>query len=400
MRRLIPVLLLLSFLLAWPAQAQSVDEIQVDNLGVSYVFGEPITFKARLLNLPGPVAEAYILFRADGEATTRVFPVAVEADGATTFVYTFEQGPLRPFATVRFWYQVKLADGQERKSSEFYFPYLDNRFEWIQRETDGLRVHWYVGDEAFGQAALDVARQGLKRSRELLLVEPAGPIDIYIYASVVDLQKAFETGGIAWAGGHASPDLRVALIAVTPGPEQGLEMDRKVPHELAHILTYDLARERYTQLPVWLREGIASRAEISTNPDYGRAIALASENNALLSFGTLCGAFPADSGNAFLAYAQSEAFTRFLLERYGQAGLLALIQAYGNGLGCEQGAFSALGKPLSELEMDWRNAALRTASPTPSALGNFGPYLVLLVVILVVPLTNAFFYRRPTNGGK
>ncbi len=400
MRRLIPIILLLSFLLAWPAQAQSAPEIQVDNLGISYVFGEPITFQARLLNLPGPVAEAYILFRADGETATRVFPVTVEVDGTTSFVYAFEQGPLRPFATVRFWYQVKLADGQDRKSSEFYFPYLDNRFEWIQREADGLRVHWYVGDETFGQEALDVAQQGLKRSRELLLVDPAGPIDIYIYASVVDLQKTFETGGITWAGGHASPDLRVALLAVAPGPEQGLELDRKVPHELAHILTYDLAREKYSQLPVWLREGIASRAEISTNPDYARAVALAAENDALIPFGALCGAFPPDSGNAFLAYAQSESFTRFLLERYGQAGLLALIQAYGNGLSCEQGAFNALGKPLSELELDWQNASLRTASPNPSALGNFGPYLVLLAVILIVPLTNAFLYRRPVDGGK
>jgi hypothetical protein len=194
--------------------------------------------------------------------------------------------------------------------------------------------------------------------------------------------------------------LRVALIAIAPGPEQGLELDRKVPHELAHILTYDLARERYGKLPVWLREGIASRAELSTNPDYGRAIALAAENGTLMPFGTLCGAFPPDSGSAFLAYAQSEAFTRFLIERYGQAGLLALIQAYGDGLSCEQGAQRAIGKPLSQVELDWQDASLRAAGPNPSALGNFGPYLVLLAVILVVPLTNAVLYRRPTNGGK
>lgn len=397
MRRLIPFLLLLSLCLVRPAGAQSDAPIQVADLGISYLFGEPVTFQARLLDLPGAVAEAHIVFRAEGEIATRVFPVSVDADGATTFTYSFEQGPLRPFALVRYSYIVKLQDGRELKTSEFSFPYIDNRFPWTEREADGVRLHWYAGGEPFGQAALDAARQGMKRARDLLAVVPAAPIDVYVYASLVDLQKAFEMGGITWAGGHASPDLRVALVAIAPGPEQGLEMDRKIPHELAHILTYDLARERYIKLPVWLREGIASRVELSVNPDYGRAVSLASENGTLIPFGELRGSFPPDSGRAFLAYAQSEAFTRYFIEKYGQAGLLALINAYGDGLDCEQGALRATGKPLSQLEADWKSAAL-TGRPGLPALGNFAPYLVLLAVLLIVPLVNAFLYRRPGNG--
>ncbi len=397
MRRLIPFLLLLSLLVASPAGAQTDAQIQVADLGISYLFGEPVTFQARLLDLPGPVAEAHIVFRAEGETATRVFPITVAADGAATFTYAFEQGPLRPFALVRYSYIVKLEDGRELKTGEFSFPYVDNRFPWVEREADGVRLHWYAGGEPFGQAALDAARQGMKRARDLLLVVPSAPIDVYIYASLVDLQKAFEMGGPAWAGGHASPDLRVALVAIAPGPEQGLEMDRKIPHELAHILTYDLARERYPKLPVWLREGIASRAELSVNPDYGRAISLSAENGTLIPFGELCGSFPPDSGRAFLAYAQSEAFTRYFIEKYGQAGLLALINAYGDGLDCEQGALRATGKPLSQLQAEWQNAALG-GRPGVSALGNFAPYLVLLAFLLIVPLANAFFYRRPGHA--
>lgn len=399
MRRFIFLILVLSLLLARPVGAQSPAEIQVADLGISYLFGERVTFQARLLDLPGPVAEAHLVFRSEGESATRVFPVLLEADGATTFTYAFEQGPLRPFALVRYSYIVKLADGRELKTSEFSFSYIDNRFPWNERESDGVRIHWYAGGEPFGQAALDAARQGMKRARDLLLVVPAAPIDVYVYASVVDLQKAFEMGGIAWAGGHASPDLRVALVAIAPGPEQGLEMDRKIPHELAHILAYDLARERYAKLPVWLREGIASRVELSTNPDYGRAVSLASENGTLIPFSELCGSFPLDSGRAFLAYAQSEAFTRYFIEKYGQAGLLALINAYGDGLDCEQGPLRAVGKPLSQLEVDWKNATLG-GNPGLSALGNFAPYLMVLAALLIVPLTNALLYRRPNNDRK
>ncbi len=397
MRRLIALLLLLSFLVASPARAQADTPLQVTDLRISYLFGEPVTFQARLLNLPGPVAQAHLVFRAEGESASRVFPVTVEADGSTTFTYAFEQGPLRPFALVRYSYIVKLADGRELQTSEFSFSYIDNRFPWTVREADGVKIYWYAGGEPFGQAALDAARQGLKRARDLLQVVPAEPIDVYVYASVVDLQKAFEMGGPAWAGGHASPDLRVALVAIAPGPEQGLEMDRKIPHELAHILTYDLARERYPKLPVWLREGIASRAELSVNPDYGRAISLSAENGTLIPLGELCGSFPPDSGRAFLAYAQSEAFIRHFIEKYGQASLLALINAYGDGLDCEQGAQRATGKPLSQLQAEWQNAVFG-GWPGVSALGNFAPYLILLAVLLIVPLVNAFLYRRTGNG--
>ncbi len=400
MRRLIPILLLLSILLVGTAGAQANDEIQVADLGISYLFGERVTFQARLLNLRGTVKEAHLVFRSEGDAATRVFPVTIQADGATTFTYAFEQGPLRPFALVRYSYIVKLDDDRVVKTSEFSFPYLDNRFPWAERETDGARIHWHVGGESFGQAALDVARLGLKRTRELLLISPSAPIDVYIYASLVDLQKVFEMmGGPAWAGGHASPDLRVALVAIAPGPEQRLEMERKISHEVAHILTYDLARERYPRLPVWLREGIASRAELSVNPDYGRAVSMAFENNTLIPFGALCGSFPPDSGSAFLAYAQSEAFTRYFIEKYGQAGLLSLINAYSDGMGCEQGPTRPTGKTLSQLEADWESVAFG-ANPGLSALGNFTPYLVLLMVILIVPLANAFLYRGSHENGK
>ncbi|MCS6995121.1 MAG: peptidase MA family metallohydrolase [Anaerolineales bacterium] len=396
MRRLI-LLLLLFFLGIGSAGAQSGAEIPVSDLGISYLFGEPVTFQARLRDLPGPVAEAYIVFRAEGEAATRVFPVTIEADGMTRFTYAFEQGPLRPFAPVRYFYVVKLQDGRELQTNEFSFQYLDNRFPWSERETDGVKVHWYAGGEPFGQAALDAARRGMQRIRELLLVVPAAPIDVYIYASVVDLQRVFEMSGLSWAGGHASPDLRVALMAIAPGPEQGLEMDRKIPHELAHILTYDLTRERYFKLPVWLREGIASRAELSFNPDYGRALALSTENGTLLAMNELCGSFPPDSGRAFLAYAQSEALTRYLIEKYGQAGLLALLNAYGDGLDCEQGTVRALGKPLSQLQAEWQNAALGRRSGL-AALGSFLPYFILLAVLVMIPLTNAFLFWRPAHN--
>lgn len=394
--RILLLALLFSLICLAPAQAQAAAKIPVSDLGISYVFGAPVTFQARLMNLPGPVSEAHIFFRSEGEPTTRVFPITVDANGVTSFTYSFEQGPLRPFALVRYSYRVKLQDGQEFDTDDFFFTYADNRFPWKEREADGINVHWYAGEESFGQEALDVARQGLQRSKQLLFTSPSALINVYIYASVSDLQKAFEAGGISWAGGHASPDLRVALVSIAPGPEQGLEMDQEIPHELAHILTYDLSGEGYNNLPVWLREGIASYLELSVNPDYPRAISSASENNTLLPLASLCASFPPDSGSAFLAYAQSESFTDYFINKYGQTAMLGLIKAYGDGLDCEQGARETVGESLTQLQADWQSSDLGI-NPGLAALGGFAPYLVLLVVILGVPLANAFITSMVKN---
>lgn len=393
--RLLASLIVISLFCVLPAQAQETPKLAVSDLGISYVFGSPITFQARLLNLPGPVSEAHIFFRSEGETITRVAPVSVNPDGLASFTYTFDQGPLRPFAQVRYSYQVKLQDGQEFSTEEFFFPYVDNRFPWKEREAEGIHVHWYAGEASFGQDALDVARQSLQRGQDILITSPTAQIDVFIYASLTDLQQAFETGGATWAGGHASPDLRVALVSIAPGPEQGLEMDREIPHELAHILTYDLTQEHYSQLPVWLREGIASHLEISTNPDYPRAIAAAAEKNTLISFNSLCNSFPADSGSAFLAYAQSESFTNYFIDTYGQTALIGLIQAYGDGLDCEQGATRTIGKSLTQLQVDWESTVLGI-NPGLASLGNFAAYLTVFGTILIVALLNAFL----TKGGR
>jgi hypothetical protein len=380
-----------------PAQAQETPKtLPISDLGISYQFGDYITFQARL-SPPSPASEAYLLFRAEGEATTRVLPLTLDADGKTSLRYEMKQGPVRPFATITFQYRAKLQNGEELTSQELFLEYEDNRFPWQTVSGDGLTVHWYAGDISFGQDALDVARRGVKHSSDLLLVGAAKPIDIYIYASATDLQQALEIGGLSWVGGHASPDLHLALVAIASSPEQGLEMDRKIPHELAHILTYDLTQERYSHLPAWLREGIATQVELAANPDYPRALKLASETKSLIPLTDLCGPFPQDTGRIFLAYAEAQSFTNFLIKKYGQTGLLALTNAYGDGLDCEQGALRALGQPLSQLDVNWRASELGENAGV-TAFNNLFPYLAILVVLLAVSMVNAFSFKKALHG--
>jgi len=369
---------------ARPAAGQGGGE--VIDARVEYQFGEQVSFLARIQSSV-PVQNATVTFRAaDGPAQTQ--PLTVNPDGTAGYRYDARLNALPPFARIVYWFDVALTDGTRFTSDPYDFIYADNRFPWQERQEGALRVHWYDGEAAFGASALDAARRGLDSARALVPMEPAGTIDIYVYAAASDLQGALVLGGQSWVSGHASPELGVVMISIPPGPEQGIEFERQVPHELTHVLLYQSLGPNYNRLPTWLTEGLATTAEIYPNPDLEAALAAAVKTNSLLPLADLCAAFPPDTGRAFLAYAQSQSFVRFLLDNYGATGFSALISAYADGMDCEQGARRALEQPLSQLEARWRESALGENRSGVIA-ANLFPYLLVLGVVLFVPMWGA-----------
>lgn len=383
MRRVLSILVSLGLLFVFARQAWAQSRVEFSDLSVSYFFGEEITFSARITS-PSPIQEAYLFFFAEGDQNTHVIPVQPDADGWVKYQHIIQGGMVRPFARVEYWLQAANADGQTGSSEHKSFRYEDNRYPWQAVEDEQLRIHWYAGDAAFGQAAFDASRAGLQKMNNYLGMGPGDKIEVYVYASVTDVQEALSLGGFSWVGGHASPDLGVVLVGIEPGEFQTSEMGRQIPHELAHVLLYRMTGASYLNLPTWLAEGIASQAEQTTNPDYIQVLMRAQENDALLPLASLCGPFPMDVSSAILAYAESESFVRYLHTMYGTSGLQRLIRAYADGLGCEQGAQNALGLPVSQLDLHWQQVVLGEDVPRV-ALQNLLPYLAVLALVLVIP---------------
>ncbi len=370
--------------LARPAAAQSGGE--VTDIRVEYKFGEQINFLARIQSSV-PIQNATVTFRTyAGIAQTQL--LTVNADGTAGYRYDAQLNALPPFARIVYWFDVTLTDGTRFTSPTNNFIYADNRFNWQTLEEGVLRVHWYEGDAAFGAAVLDAARRGLDSARALVPMETAGTIDIYVYATASELQGALVLGGQSWIAGHASPELGVVMISTTPGPEQSNALERLAPHELTHVLLYQSLGPNYNRLPVWLTEGMAMNVELIPNPDLDATLAAAVDSNSLLPLADLCAAFPPDTGRAFLAYAQSKSFVRFLLDNFGTIGLSALTSAYADGLDCEEGARRALEQPLSQLEVRWRESALGE-NRSGVVAANLFPYLLVLALVLFVPVWGA-----------
>ena len=262
---------------------------------------------------------------------------------------------------------------------------VDDRFDWQTLESGALKVNWYEGDTSFGQAALNAAQAGLESVNRLMPAELTQPIEIFIYASTDDLRGTLAPGGEIWVAGHADPALGVVMVVIEPGPEQGIRMEQRIPHELMHVLLYRRIGGGYHNIPAWLREGMATLAEIYPNADYDRVLSDAVAGNRLIPLQDLCASFPADAGQAFLAYAEARSFTNYLHKTYGSTGLLNLAATYADGVDCERGTERALGIPLSNLDVQWRSAVLGQ-NPLLPALQNISPYLVLLCLVLIIPL--------------
>ncbi len=348
-----------------------------------YSFGEYIHFRAHLIE-ETPIKDVTLYIQVEGMGDTRTEPATVNNPNEISYDLDLTNQPIRAYSEITYWYEISFPDGKVFKSPEMYFIYEDNRFDWETRESNLFTAHWYEGNSAFAQNLLDVAEQGLQRIQEFLPLTLEGKIDIYAYANAEEMRETLQASGKNWVSAHTDPDLGVMVVSLPTVPEQRLEMERQIPHELMHIMLFQKLGPGYTNLPTWLNEGLASMSELSPNPDYIMLLQGAHENQALLSIASLCNPFPRDASSAYLAYAESTSFTRFLHQKYGTSGLEQLITAYADGLSCERGVQTAFGSSLSQLEVEWRQEVFQE-NIAYNAFNNLLPWLVLLIVIIGIP---------------
>lgn len=365
-------------------QVQAQAGIELENVRAEVEYGVGVTFLAGI-KASIPIQQASIVIFNDTEGVTYAQPIQIDPQGRAEYRFDARQNPLRPFSTLSWYYEFTLADGTTIQSDAYDVRYDDNRFTWQTLESGTIVVHWYDGDAEFGEAAMDVAQVGLQSIGRIVPIDLTQPVDVFIYASKDDLRATLETGGESWVAGQAHPALGVVTAVVTPGAGQVVSMEQRIPHEIMHVMLYRSVAEGYNNVPVWLREGVATLAEINPSSDYDLALMDAVGQNRLIPLSDLCASFPAADGEAFLAYAESRSFTDYLLRTYGEARLLGLASAYADGLDCESGPERTFGIPLSQLEQDWRESALGQNSPA-TPLQDALPYLVLLCLILLIPL--------------
>jgi hypothetical protein len=391
LRKIFILLLLITSLLGTAFIPPAQTALQFSSISSEYEFGRYIDFKA-VIQSASPLQSVDLFIRPAGEST-RVVRLTPSPDGQIASRYDLVQYPLRPFSQVDYWFRVTTADGNTYSSVERSFYYEDNRFEWQTLNENGFQAAWQEGGLDFGQSILNVVQISWASVQMYLPAEPPIPLRVYVYSRAADLQSALQVTNTPWIAGHASPDLGVLLVSIPAGPDQRAEMERQIPHELMHIVEYQLAGPAYTRMPTWLVEGLASVAELYPNQDYERIMQNAIREDRLLPLVGLCGEFPRDLSGAILAYAQSASFVRFLHKNFGSSGLASLIAQYKDGYGCEEGVRAAFSETLVQLEARWKQEYLGLDIGA-TVWKNMRPYLLLLLVITLPVAVSFIPFRR------
>jgi hypothetical protein len=364
------------------AAAQAAPQTIADfsDVSIFYEFGKEVIFQTTIQPYEG-IRDVYLFIQPEGQ-NARSESITPNENGEVIYSYDAAATPLRPFANTDYWFQATLETDEVVESQKYSFFYEDNRFEWQRLEENGFQINWQGKDASFGQAVLDIAEQSLEIASNYVPAEPPELLKIYVYENASDVQTALNLGQFkSWVAGHASPDLATVLISVPEGPSQQLELERQIPHEITHILQYQLMGPNYRNAPMWLLEGTASLSELYPNPDYQRVLERAVEEESLIKLEQLCVAFPPEASRAFLAYAQSESFTRFLFTNYGSTGLEALMKSYENGLGCTEGFANTFRHSLTQEEYRWhQQLGINTGL---LVMQNIAPYALVLALVLV-----------------
>lgn len=369
-----------------------LNEQLVSDVSLEYEFASSLQIDAVISQIADYSSFALIL-QPDGQSP-RVITFTPESNGWVNISYDLVQDPLKPFARIYYWFELVQMDGTSVTTPSYWFDYLDNRFKWQTSETELFQVSWVDGDAAFGQKLQEIARDGLKEATTLLPVTPDLPIRIYVYPNIEDLQSTLTLSGQTWTAGHASPDIGVILASNDNPSAELIEMERQIPHEIMHILEYQITKEHYASIPVWLSEGLATSVELYPNPDLQRVLNDARANGTIIPFSSLCDGFPPDANQAQLAYAQSASLVKYINGRFGSSVFLQLLENAGSGLTCESSVSTILSAPLDQLQQEW----LVAADKEPTLDFSFETFLPLFIAVGILIIAIVIFTLRTRHA--
>jgi len=397
-RKVAGLVLLATALLTIPVRAQERPPLEIA-ASAYHTFGQQAVF-AVTVTAPEPVRDLYLHLEVAATGQGEVVHLAVEPALTVQAEYgrDLHLQPFPPFSQVRWWWEVWYGDDERFEDEAATLHYVDNRFRWRSHTAGALSVHTVVEDPAYSQAALEVAQASLARIAWELgdpQLAVSGPLDVYVYPSLADLQAALEMAGREWIAGQARPELGVALVAIPPSGNYYAQMERDISHELSHLLVYDsVGAQGYTHIPDWLDEGLATANEPQRDPTLDSLLERARAEGTLFTPAQLCQPFPEDARRALLAYAQSASLVRYIRQRYGGEGIRALLAVYADGTGCQEGVRAALGITMEQLDRAWR-ADLAGLSGWLTWISEHLPWLLLWALSLLLALPIAGALRRP-----
>ncbi|TVR03221.1 MAG: hypothetical protein EA398_05550 [Deltaproteobacteria bacterium] len=198
-----------------------------------------------------------------------------------------------------------------------------------------------------------------------------------------DLHDWFRREGLParspeWAAGLAIPSRRVILLA-----PRNPEWERTMVHELSHVAVAIAAGD--ARVPRWFDEGQAVQIAEQYGLDRATVLLRANVLGRHLDFAELENGFPHGAATAELAYAQSTALVRFILEAHGDDVFRYILRDMReNGWTWEHAFLHRTGRSTGSAYAAWEEQVRSRARWIPVAAGGGMAWTLLAFLFLWV----------------
>jgi len=240
-------------------------------------------------------------------------------------------------------------------------------FVTVQDGSITMRLH---PDEAavIREHAIPLARDALATLGARYGLTPKGPILIEIFPRHDDFAvRNLGLPGMIGALGACFGRV-VTIDSPKARPPGSFNWQATLWHELAHVVTLQLSRQR---VPRWLTEGISEYEEQRARPAWGRPMqvqfAEAMDRDEVVPLAELNRAF-SDPERISLAYYQASLVVEHIVAAHGDAGLRALLRAYGEGRDTDTAIRESLGVQMAALQDSFTGFIEKRFAPLRAAL--------------------------------
>jgi hypothetical protein len=357
---------------AAPAAAQAPPPIQVEINDAQVEFGAEIRFRLRARSGDGedPIRSVLLLYQVDDSVVQNTGGPAYQPGPVVSAAYSWRvANVLVPGSEVRYQWQLETAGGIKTTTAEQSVTYNDTRFTWREARGDKLTVYWHTADPQTGATLLEeAAKIHGKLSREFGL-SLERPVRIFAYSRQQDYVSALATGQPLDIATTVGLD-RIFVLAAggAAGNPSGMTPAMQgLRREMANAVFLQQTHNPFADPPRWLAEGFGlfmSGEEISAQ-NY-RALAQFAQANRLLPLKTLNGNFPNGDQDRTLAYVESLAVVKYIVDTYGPDKLRATLAAFKEGNTVDDALKKGLGVTLDQLESRWKAALGRGAAGQPA----------------------------------
>jgi hypothetical protein len=350
---LVTILLLLIMLI--PGKVFAAGDIQITDAGTKIDFPNLLTFNISARS-SAPISRVRLLYEVDkvnyAPAFAESWPIIQPGTQiSASWSWDMRKGSLPPGAKITYWWIIQDDAGNRFTSAKETVIFDDTRYKWKQVTNKMITINWYKGDNDFANQLLEAAVEARDRLEQDAGVILDKPVDIFIYASYLDLRGSI-VAAEEWTGGVAYAGFNIISIGIATN---NLDWGKgAVAHEIGHLITHQVTSSPYgANIPPWLDEGLAMHAEGPQSDSDKAGLKEAIDNGTLSTLKTLSSPFPADPKEASYAYAKSQSVVEYIANNFAKSKIDDLLITLNSGKSMDEALMKVYNFDLNGLDQAW-----------------------------------------------